>query len=158
MIRILYDPRGWSAFLHFYYKKIVAQTMALVCTTNVSMFSVGKQNGLENLCDGCETLMRVISVPSYSLFCWWASWSFLLYSAIAYKFYKFSIFQKWMLWYLNIINRLLTVSYIKAFAVATFLTKNIAEVVLWHAMWNGWLEWRLSDSLVCRRVILYLIS
>ncbi len=31
-------PRGWSAFLHFYYKKIVAQTMALVCTTNVSMF------------------------------------------------------------------------------------------------------------------------
>ncbi|WP_235617114.1 hypothetical protein, partial [Lysinibacillus mangiferihumi] len=33
-------PRGWSAFLHFYYKKIVAQTMALVCTTNVSMFLV----------------------------------------------------------------------------------------------------------------------
>ncbi|MDN4607031.1 hypothetical protein, partial [Sporosarcina highlanderae] len=24
--------------LHFYYKKIVAQTMAMVCTTNVSMF------------------------------------------------------------------------------------------------------------------------
>ena len=35
-------PRGWSAFLHFYYKKIVAQTMALVCTTNVSMLRILK--------------------------------------------------------------------------------------------------------------------
>lgn len=37
-------PRGWSAFLHFYYKKIVAQTMALVCTTNVSMFQSTQKN------------------------------------------------------------------------------------------------------------------
>ncbi|WP_249662101.1 hypothetical protein, partial [Lysinibacillus fusiformis] len=37
-------PRGWSAFLHYYYKKIVARTMALVCTTNVSMFSMARRN------------------------------------------------------------------------------------------------------------------
>jgi len=38
VIRTLIGPRGWSAYLHFYYKKIVAQTMAVVCTTNLSMF------------------------------------------------------------------------------------------------------------------------
>jgi hypothetical protein len=35
---LLHGPISGSTFLHFYYKKIVAQTMALVCTTNVSMF------------------------------------------------------------------------------------------------------------------------
>ena len=40
LIRTLIGPRGCSAYLHFYYKKIVAQTMAVVCATNVSMFLI----------------------------------------------------------------------------------------------------------------------